>query len=196
MAKVLIFDPKKRKGPALQMQDVRLACGENFNKRELAAIEWTIQRANELIEAPRHPSSDLSALYRHLKDGGKAIGIMPQMLLPMNKTHSDLDLDVFLEHWNAQGLKWLSVAHGEYVPSHTEELQARIAELEKALKPFADFVFNPRSAVFQTMKHESDAVVLCGYDDEEEGKTTGIDVRFSDFDAARLALGLPVQKVK
>ena len=37
---------KRREGPALQMQDVLLACGE-LNKRERVIVQWVLDRANE-----------------------------------------------------------------------------------------------------------------------------------------------------
>jgi len=39
---------KTRKGPEIQMQDVLLACGE-LNRRERAAVLWTIRRHNEIV---------------------------------------------------------------------------------------------------------------------------------------------------
>lgn len=102
---------KSRKGAVLQIQDVRLACGENFNKRELSAINWLLERANELIEASRGLSDDLSRLHQHLSRGGSAIGMCGDRglhaTLPMNQTHAELPKDLFMEHWKNMGLRWL-----------------------------------------------------------------------------------------
>lgn len=141
MEKQRVDKPKNRKGPVLQMQDVRLACGEGLSDNELYAIGWTIDRANSLIEASRGLNDDLSDLHAHLLSGGKAFGTMEkdgaQMVLPMNEVHAELPIDAFLSHWGDRGLRWIPYTDMPRTPSATEDLEKRIRELELALAPFA-----------------------------------------------------------
>ena len=48
-----------RQGPPIQMQDVLLACGE-LNERELVAVQWVLDKVNEL---PKHPDKAPEGLH-------------------------------------------------------------------------------------------------------------------------------------
>jgi hypothetical protein len=64
-----------------------------------------------------------------------------------------------------------------------EAAERDAAVMRAALAPFARFVFGPRWYGHEMRERDGDAVVCCGYD--AEGRTTGVDVKFSDFERAR-----------
>ena len=67
-----------------------------------------------------------------------------------------------------------------------ENLERDRARLIEALRPFAKFVFGPRWGSHDRVREEGDVVVLCGYD--ADGKTTGVNIKYSDFVTARALL--------
>ena len=77
-------------------------------------------------------------------------------------------------------------------PKCAGALRARVAELEAALKPFAEFKFRAKSVYRNIFAERGESIVLCGYDDS--GNVTGIDVKFSDFMKARTILSKEVKR--